>query len=89
MYTFSTDDDLLNTLDELDNILVYIYTAEIFIKILGMGITGYFKDTWNVSDFILTIISIGTNIALSFTRVAKATRLVRGLRVYVNISIIR
>jgi Ion transport protein len=48
MYIFSTDESLLETLDSLDNILVYIYTVEIVVKILGMGVSGYFLDTWNM-----------------------------------------
>jgi len=37
-YTFETNKDTLELLDQIDNILVYIYCAEVGIKLLGLGI---------------------------------------------------
>mmetsp|Transcript_16614 Transcript_16614/g.14455 ORF Transcript_16614/g.14455 Transcript_16614/m.14455 type:complete len:98 (-) Transcript_16614:3164-3457(-) len=83
MFTFESDQDTLDLLNEIDNALVWIYTAEVIIKILGMGIYPYFSDSWNVMDFVLTVISLATNIALQFTKVArtaKTTRLFKSVR---------
>jgi hypothetical protein len=84
MYAFVNDQDTLDLLDAIDNYLVYVYATEACIKLLGLGITKYFNDGYNWVDFILTIISLATTIALSFTkfaRTAKATRVLKNLRV--------
>lgn len=48
VYSFSNDQDLLDTLDEIDNYLVWIYLGEVVIKMIGLGINTYFKNGWNM-----------------------------------------
>jgi len=83
MYIFEEDQDTLDLLDSIDNILVWIYVGEVVIKIIGLGIIAYFSDGWNVMDFLLTAVSVATNIALStirFARTAKSARLLKSIR---------
>mgnify|MGYP000849027688 CR=1 FL=1 len=47
VYTASNDQNLIDTLDNIDNYLVYIYIAEIVIKVFGFGIREYWHDNWN------------------------------------------
>lgn len=43
----------------LDDIFLYIYTAEAAMKIGGLGLispnTAYFKDKWNILDFCIVL----------------------------------
>lgn len=34
-------------LDQIDEVIIYIYIAEAIIKIIGLGIEKYFEDDWN------------------------------------------
>jgi Ion transport protein len=47
-YSFATNQDVLDTLDNIDNYLVWIYLGEVIIKLLGLGINPYFRNGWNV-----------------------------------------
>ncbi len=84
IYSFSDNQTTLDNIDQIDNVLVYIYLAEVIIKLLGYGIQAYFREGWNIMDFILTVISLVTNVALSLAKLArtvKSTRFLRNLRV--------
>lgn len=53
-------DELKNFLDTINLVFVFIFTGEFLIKIIGYG-KRYFKDSWNIFDMIivmLTLISI-------------------------------
>jgi hypothetical protein len=43
----------------IDNIFLYIYTAECALKVGGMGFVlskkGYLRDPWNVLDFVIVV----------------------------------
>lgn len=83
-YTFTSDDDTTDLLDNLDGYFLYIYIVEIVVKLLGLGFIEYFSDGWNILDFVLTLITIVTQIAVSVTRFAKtarASKFVKSLRV--------
>lgn len=49
------------TLKSLENIYLYIFTAEMFIKMMGNGlfrpVRAYFRDSWNFLDFIIILTS--------------------------------
>lgn len=47
-YAFEDDDAVLDTLNSIDDILVYIYISEIVFRIIGTGLTQYFSDKWNM-----------------------------------------
>ncbi|CAH1786625.1 unnamed protein product [Owenia fusiformis] len=66
-----------------------LFTIECILKLLGFGIGNYFRDKWNVFDFITVIGSItdvlvtqfGNNfINLGFLRLFRAARLIKLLR---------
>lgn len=64
-------DETLRIFDTIDNIFVYVYWAEIVLKLLGMGIQEYFNDNWNIFDFILAILSLIMGISMSVIRISK------------------
>ena len=47
-----------DTIDILEWVFVVIFTVEAALKLIGYGITDYFKDAWNVFDFVIVIVSI-------------------------------
>lgn len=81
--TMSMEGSFVDTLDEIDDILVYIYIVEAIIKIVGFGIEKYFEDDWNMFDFVLILVSLlsilSSNIVSFFRTVktAKSTKIVR------------
>ena len=84
--------------DTIDYWFIIVYIIEFLLKIVGLGIFGYFRDNWNKLDFILIIISLSTDFAFTMLRVlrnaraAKAsriTRLVRAKKAYRMVRSIR
>jgi Ion transport protein len=84
--------------DTIDYWFIVVYILEFIIKIIGLGIFGYFRDNWNKLDFVLIIISLSTDFAFTMLRVlrnaraAKAsriTRLVRAKKAYRMVRSIR
>ena len=39
----------------IDNLTVFIFTAESYLKLKALGMRRYFRDTWNIFDFFLVI----------------------------------
>lgn len=39
----------------IDDVIMVIYCVEILVKILGLGIENFFRDTWNKLDFFLVV----------------------------------
>ena len=84
--------------DTIDYWFIVVYILEFLMKIVGLGIFGYFRDNWNKLDFVLIIISLSTDFAFTMLRVlrnaraAKAsriTRLVRAKKAYIMVRSIR
>ena len=84
--------------DAIDYWFIVVYIIEFLMKIIGLGIFGYFRDNWNKLDFTLIIISLSTDFAFTMLRVlrnaraAKAsriTRLVRAKKAYRMVRSIR
>ena len=81
--------------DSIDYWLVVIYIIEFLMKVIGLGIFGYFRDNWNVMDFSLIVISLSTDFAFTMLRVlrnaraAKATRITKVARVKKAYRLIR
>ncbi|XP_069460425.1 voltage-dependent P/Q-type calcium channel subunit alpha-1A isoform X15 [Ambystoma mexicanum] len=66
-----------------------LFSLESFLKILAFGVLNYFRDAWNIFDFVTVLGSItdilvtefGNNfINLSFLRLFRAARLIKLLR---------
>lgn len=53
---------------------MYIYLAEVIIKIIGFGLIDYFSVNWNKYDFLVTIISIAVSASFSPLKLAKNTK---------------
>ena len=47
LYATLHDEETQNTLDIIDNVLLYIFVTEAVLKLIGLGITEYFDDNWN------------------------------------------
>uniref|UniRef100_A0A672P951 Voltage-dependent calcium channel type A subunit alpha-1 n=1 Tax=Sinocyclocheilus grahami TaxID=75366 RepID=A0A672P951_SINGR len=82
-------------IDGYDNVLKYfntvftvIFTVECVLKILAFGIMNYFRDTWNIFDFITVLGSITeivvdkvhTSFNMGFLKLFRAARLIKLLR---------
>lgn len=82
--------------EEVDNLLLGIYTAESVLKILGMGFLfnqgAYLRDLWNLMDFVIVVTgyipivlaSDGVNL-----QAFRALRVLRPLRTISNIEALR
>ncbi|XP_071790581.1 two pore channel protein 1-like isoform X1 [Asterias amurensis] len=51
------DEDLLQV-SWYDWTFMGIYGAEIILKVIGLGVTGYLNSGWNVFDFVVTVIAV-------------------------------
>ncbi|SEN36630.1 voltage-gated sodium channel [Mesobacillus persicus] len=63
----------------LDLMIVWIFVAELILKIIGLGFKGYFSDRWNVFDFTIVIASLifYTTPFVSVLRLIRVLRLLR------------
>lgn len=43
------------TLDYMSETLAWIFTVEMLMKMFGLGLKQYFRESWNIFDFIVTI----------------------------------
>lgn len=68
-------------LNAIDDYMLYVFTAECVLRILGTGLYAYFSDSWNRFDFILVVVSYATDILLSFMDFAKNARSARFLKI--------
>ncbi|XP_071945842.1 two pore channel protein 1-like [Antedon mediterranea] len=90
-YKDSNDPDYIkNQLSQVmwyDWMFVAIYAAECLLKIIGLGVKGYFRSGWNVFDFVITvsaIVGVLTNIFdtdLYYVVVLRPLRLLRLFKV--------
>ncbi|WP_042221232.1 ion transporter [Oceanobacillus manasiensis] len=81
-YSFFADEEWIYI---VDMILIFTFTVEIIIRILGAKSFGaFFKDFWNVFDFIIVLLSV----VLVGSHYITVLRIVRVLRVLRAISII-
>ena len=89
------NDDRQSIYDEIDYYFVIVYLLEFVMKVVALGILGYFRDNWNKMDFGLIVISLSTDFAFSMfkvlrnARTVKATRIVRINKTYRLIRVLR
>uniref|UniRef100_A0A673M2R9 Voltage-dependent calcium channel alpha-1 subunit IQ domain-containing protein n=1 Tax=Sinocyclocheilus rhinocerous TaxID=307959 RepID=A0A673M2R9_9TELE len=77
-----------NALKYLNTVFTVIFTVECVLKILAFGIMNYFRDTWNIFDFITVLGSITeivvdkvhTGFNMGFLKLFRAARLIKLLR---------
>ena len=63
-YDVDADQSANNKIKFIDDIFTYIFTAECLFKIIALGFIkhkhSYLKDSWNILDFVIVIISLLT-----------------------------
>ncbi|WP_053361181.1 ion transporter [Bacillus sp. FJAT-27251] len=62
----------------LDIIIVWIFVAELLLKITGLGFKDYFSERWNVFDFTIVVASL----IFYTTPFVSVLRLIRVLRLF-------
>ncbi|KAM4605319.1 LOW QUALITY PROTEIN: voltage-dependent R-type calcium channel subunit alpha-1E [Polymixia lowei] len=77
-------------LKHLNTAFTVLFSMECVLKIMAFGLVNYFRDTWNIFDFITVLGSIteiivdlqslNTNINMSFLKLFRAARLIKLLR---------
>jgi len=55
---FPADAKAAFTLDALDNFLTLVFLLEAVVKIRHFSFGGYFKDGWNIFDFVLVVVAL-------------------------------
>jgi len=89
----STDMQDMYQVLRVSNIIFFcLYVIEMLVKWVGLGIKGYFKDTWNVFDFFLVVCSVA-DLALDASPTSGASplppTLLRVLRLFRVVRILR
>ncbi|RMB93774.1 hypothetical protein DUI87_29766 [Hirundo rustica rustica] len=86
---YDASDTYENVLKMFNNVFTSLFSLECLLKIMAFGVLNYFRDAWNVFDFVTVLGSItdilvtefGNNfINLSFLRLFRAARLIKLLR---------
>ncbi|XP_077572355.1 voltage-dependent R-type calcium channel subunit alpha-1E isoform X1 [Stigmatopora nigra] len=77
-----------SVLKHLNTAFTVLFSIECVLKIMAFGFLNYFRDTWNIFDFITVLGSIteivvdfqSVNINMSFLKLFRAARLIKLLR---------
>ncbi|XP_017593590.1 PREDICTED: voltage-dependent P/Q-type calcium channel subunit alpha-1A-like [Corvus brachyrhynchos] len=89
MKFYDASDTYEYVLKMFNNVFTSLFSLECLLKIMAFGVLNYFRDAWNVFDFVTVLGSItdilvtefGNNfINLSFLRLFRAARLIKLLR---------
>ncbi|XP_059588284.1 voltage-dependent P/Q-type calcium channel subunit alpha-1A isoform X2 [Alligator mississippiensis] len=89
MKFYGASDAYENVLKMFNNVFTSLFSLECLLKIMAFGVLNYFRDAWNIFDFVTVLGSItdilvtefGNNfINLSFLRLFRAARLIKLLR---------
>lgn len=75
-------DGILDSLESLDTVFIYIFIAEFAIKVVGLGVKDYFKDNWNKFDFALVVSSLMMSVAVNLLKSARGLRSTRSLKFF-------
>ncbi|XP_053907732.1 voltage-dependent P/Q-type calcium channel subunit alpha-1A [Cuculus canorus] len=89
MKFYDASDTYEYVLKMFNNVFTSLFSLECLLKIMAFGVLNYFRDAWNIFDFVTVLGSItdilvtefGNNfINLSFLRLFRAARLIKLLR---------
>uniref|UniRef100_A0A8C4T5T1 Voltage-dependent P/Q-type calcium channel subunit alpha-1A n=1 Tax=Erpetoichthys calabaricus TaxID=27687 RepID=A0A8C4T5T1_ERPCA len=89
MKFYGSSEDYDKVLKNLNIVFTALFSLECVLKIIAFGVLNYFRDAWNIFDFVTVLGSItdilvtdlGNNfINLSFLRLFRAARLIKLLR---------
>ena len=58
LYRYDQSKEQKNLLAALDVIFVWVFTAEMIMKILGLGLKNYLRDKFNIFDALIVILSL-------------------------------
>lgn len=80
----------IKVLDIINNIMTLLFILEFIIKFIGIGLN-YFKNPWNIIDFICTVFSAVDFIVqqLSGSKVISAFKIVRIFRIFRSFRVIK
>ncbi|OMJ69330.1 hypothetical protein SteCoe_32973 [Stentor coeruleus] len=84
LFSYPIDTKLNDLLALANYVFVAIFTMEMIVKILGLGLRYYFSNNWNRFDCFVTILSLITlqsNFGISNATVLRAFRMARLFRV--------
>ncbi|MFT7031804.1 MAG: voltage-gated sodium channel [Cyclobacteriaceae bacterium] len=70
-------------IDQIDRTILFVFVLEILLKLYTYRLE-FFKDSWNIFDSLIVLISITPSIGASFA-VLRALRILRTLRLLKNI----
>ena len=70
-------------IDQIDRVILIIFVLEILLKLYAYRLE-FFKDSWNIFDSLIVLISITPSLGASFS-VLRALRILRTLRLLKNI----
>uniref|UniRef100_P56698-2 Isoform 2 of Probable voltage-dependent N-type calcium channel subunit alpha-1B n=1 Tax=Diplobatis ommata TaxID=1870830 RepID=P56698-2 len=89
MKFYNAPDPYDRMLQYLNILFTFLFSMECVLKLIGFGVLNYFRDAWNVFDFVTVLGSItdilvtelaDSFINLSFLRLFRAARLIKLLR---------
>ena len=58
MYRFNQSKEQTETLEYLDIFFVWVFTVEMVMKLLGLGLRNYLRDKFNIFDCSIVLISL-------------------------------
>lgn len=79
---YPMSDTLEDVLNISNYIFTFIFTIEMILKLIGLGIVGYLSDQWNIFDGIIVIVSLIDIFMPSSNSSFTALRTFRLLRVF-------
>jgi len=66
LYRFDQSDEQEAVLKQLDILFIWVFAAEMLLKLVGLGFRSYARDRFNLFDAVIVIISL-VDFALSFS----------------------
>ena len=58
MEKYPEDEDLSDITSILNNVFTYCFIVEMVIKLIGLGLREYCRDSFNIFDAVVVILSI-------------------------------
>lgn len=78
---FFADENQQKVIEVADKLFLFLYIIEGFVKIVGYGLSEYYRDPWNKFDVSLITMDILTLLLLDYLNVFKNFRSVRILKI--------
>lgn len=60
LYSYGISEQRKEILDRIDEGCLYFFAAEVSLKVLAFGPVKFWKDTWNIFDFMLVVCSVAS-----------------------------